>query len=77
DAMMIEAGLLKRSEKGGQPYVFFRDRVMFPVSDRRGRVVAFGGRALPDHMRPPEKDGFTPAKYINSPDTVLFDKGRM
>ncbi|GJL84475.1 MAG: DNA primase [Micavibrio sp.] len=77
DKDMIDAGLLKPSDRGGDPYVFFRDRIMFPVSDRRGRVVAFGGRALPDHMRPQEKDGYTPAKYINSPDTVLFDKGRM
>ncbi len=77
DKDMLEAGILKASEKGGGPYVFFRDRIMFPVSDRRGRVVAFGGRAVPDHMRPPEKDGYKPAKYINSPDTVLFDKGSM
>ncbi|MEZ5918813.1 MAG: DNA primase [Alphaproteobacteria bacterium] len=77
DAQMIEAGLLKPSSKsGGQPYGFFRDRVMFPVSDRRGRIVAFGGRVLPDHLRPPRTDGFTPPKYMNSADTPLFDKGR-
>src|SRR5262249_12246514 len=44
----------------------FRDRVMFPISDWRGRVIAFGGRAL-------EKD--VPAKYLNSPETPLFRKG--
>jgi DNA primase len=77
DAMMIEAGVLKDSIKGKEPYGFFRDRVMFPVADRRGRVVAFGGRILPENMRPIPKDGFKPPKYINSSDTPLFDKGRM
>lgn len=77
DSDMIEAGLLKPSNKGGDPYVFFRDRVMFPVTDRRGRVVAFGGRTLPEHLRPIGPDGFKPPKYINSPDTPLFDKGRV
>lgn len=76
DKQMIEAGVLKSSDKSREPYAFFRDRVMFPVCDRRGRVVAFGGRALPEHLRPPEKDGFKPPKYINSSDTPLFDKGR-
>ena len=77
DEMMLEAGILKKSTKGGEPYVFFRDRVMFPVADRRGRVVAFGGRILPDHVRPQTNKDFTPPKYINSSDTPLFDKGRM
>lgn len=77
DKQLLEAGLLKESTKGGQPYIFFRDRVMFPVSDRRGRVVAFGGRILPDHMRPQTNSDFTPPKYINTAETELFDKGRM
>lgn len=78
DPQMIEVGLIKESTKGTQPYSFFRDRVMFPVADKRGRVVAFGGRVLPDHMRPPNKNSsYTPAKYMNSTDTPLFDKGRM
>lgn len=76
DAQMAEAGLLKDSQKKGEPYAFFRDRVMFPVADRRGRVVAFGGRILPEGLRPPDRAGFKPPKYINSPDTPLFDKGR-
>lgn len=76
DAQMIEAGLVKPSSKGGEPYVFFRDRVMFPVADRRGRVIAFGGRILPEHLRPPETGDYKPAKYINSTETPLFDKGR-
>ena len=78
DDMMIEAGVLKESARGGDPYIFFRDRVMFPVADRRGRIVAFGGRVLPDHIRPPNPNSdYKPAKYINSSDTPLFDKGRM
>ena len=77
DAQMFEAGLLKESSRGGDPYIFFRDRVMFPVTDRRGRVVAFGGRILPENIRPQTDPNFTPPKYINSSDTPLFDKGRM
>ncbi len=77
DAMMIEACIAKKSTKGGEPYVFFRDRVIFPVADKRGRVIAFGGRILPEHIRPNTKPDFTPPKYINSSDTPLFDKGRM
>jgi DNA primase len=76
EEMMLEAGVLKESSKGGQSYAFFRDRVIFPVADRRGRVVAFGGRILPEHIRPITGD-FKPPKYINSSDTPLFDKGRM
>ena len=76
DKDMIEAGVIKPSTKGGEPYAFFNDRVMFPVTDRRGRVIAFGGRALPEHMRPPSQSSFKPPKYINSGDTTLFDKGR-
>ncbi len=74
---MMESGLIKASAKGGQAYSFFRDRVMFPVCDKRGRVVAFGGRILPAHLRPQSDEGFKPPKYINSADTPLFDKGRL
>src|SRR5712671_1692541 len=63
---MIEAGLLVAGDDIPVPYDRFRDRVMFPISDLRGRVIAFGGRAL-------EKDA--QAKYLNSPETVLFHKG--
>src|SRR5579884_1407389 len=65
---MIEAGLLVSGEDIAVPYDRFRDRVMFPISDWRGRVIAFGGRAL-------EKD--VAAKYLNSPETPLFHKGRL
>jgi DNA primase len=77
DAQMIEAGVLKVSDKGKEPYAFFRDRIMFPVLDRKGRVVAFGGRVLPDYLRAPARGSFTPPKYINSSDSELFHKGRM
>jgi DNA primase len=76
---MVTLCLLKRSQKGGDPYVFFRDRVMFPVTDKKGRVIAFGGRVVPDHMRPPKltAGGYTPAKYMNSAETPLFQKGQV
>ncbi len=74
---MLEAGVVKESTRGGDPYAFFRDRIIFPVADRRGRVVAFGGRILPEHLRPPDRGDFKPPKYINSADSPLFHKGRM
>ncbi len=77
DAQMIEGGLLKTSDKSKEPYAFFRERVMFPVPDRRGRIVAFGGRILPEHLRAPDRGDFKPPKYINSTDTPLFHKGGM
>jgi DNA primase len=63
---MVEAGLLVAGDDIPVPYDRFRDRVIFPITDLRGRVVAFGGRAL-------EKDA--QAKYLNSPETPLFHKG--
>ena len=63
---MVEAGLLIAGDDIPVPFDRFRDRVMFPIADLRGRVIAFGGRAL-------EKDAA--AKYLNSPETPLFHKG--
>jgi DNA primase len=63
---MVEAGLLITGDDIAVPFDRFRDRVMFPITDLRGRVIAFGGRAL-------EKDA--QAKYLNSPETPLFHKG--
>jgi DNA primase len=63
---MIEAGLLVSGEDIAVPYDRFRDRVMFPISDWRDGVIAFGGRAL---------DKEVSAKYLNSPETPLFHKG--
>ncbi|MCV9935752.1 DNA primase [Boseaceae bacterium BT-24-1] len=65
DAMM-ETGLLVHGEEIAVPYDRFRDRVMFPIHDARGRVIAFGGRAMSADV---------PAKYLNSPETPLFHKG--
>ena len=66
DPLLIEAGLRRRPEEG-QPSDYFRNRLMFPISDRAGRVIAFGGRVLADAQ----------PKYLNSPDTPLFEKGRV
>lgn len=77
EEQMIETGVVRKSDQGREPYSFFRDRVMFPVADRRGRVVAFGGRVLPEHMRPIPEGGHKPPKYVNSAETTLFHKGRM
>jgi DNA primase len=63
---MIEAGLLVAGADIAVPYDRFRDRVMFPIADWRGRVIAFGGRAI---------DKEVAAKYLNSPETPLFHKG--
>lgn len=63
---MIEAGLLIHGEDIAAPFDRFRNRIMFPIFDRAGRAIAFGGRAL-------EADA--PAKYLNSPETPLFHKG--
>ncbi len=65
---MIEAGLLAAGDEIPVPYDRFRNRVMFPIADLAGRIVAFGGRAL-------DKDA--PAKYLNSPETPLFHKGAL
>ena len=62
---LTTAGLVSRDEQG-RPRDRFRDRIIFPIRDRRGRVIAFGGRAL---------DSDTAPKYLNSPETPLFHKG--
>jgi DNA primase len=62
--LLITAGLLVEKE-GGKRYDRFRDRIMFPIRDRRGRVIAFGGRVLGDDK----------PKYLNSPETPIFHKG--
>ncbi len=67
---LIEAGLVVRPDDGdgrdgGDTYDRFRDRIMFPIADPRGKIIAFGGRAM----------GEAKAKYLNSPETPLFHKG--
>ncbi len=66
-AAQIEAGLLIPPDDGRSPYDRFRDRIMFPIEDARGRVIAFGGRAMARDAQ---------AKYLNSPETAFFSKGR-
>ena len=65
---LVDAGLLIAPEDGGAPYDRFRNRIIFPIADTRGRVVSFGGRALDPEAR---------AKYLNGPDTSLFHKGHL
>ena len=64
--LLTEAGMVASSERGSK-YDRFRERLMFPIMDRRGRVIAFGGRVLQSEQGP---------KYLNSPETPLFHKGR-
>ncbi|WP_457774681.1 DNA primase [Phycobium rhodophyticola] len=68
DQMILDCGLAKPSTReGSRPYDTFRNRIMFPIRDPRGRCIAFGGRAM---------DPNDNAKYLNSPETLLFDKSR-
>ncbi|MGB0960508.1 MAG: DNA primase, partial [Halocynthiibacter sp.] len=64
---IIEAGLCAKPDDGGAPYDRFRGRIIFPIRDARGRAIGLGGRAMDPNAR---------AKYLNSPETPLFDKGR-
>ena len=66
DKSLKEAGLVVDPEGGGRRYDRFRDRIMFPILNQRGSVIAFGGRVLGDGE----------PKYLNSPETPLFEKGR-
>lgn len=63
--LLLEAGLISNNEKTGNVYDRFRNRVMFPVFDAKGKVIGFGGRVL-DDSKP---------KYLNSPETMIFQKG--
>ena len=65
--LIVDAGLAARPEGGGAPYDRFRDRIIFPIRDARGRTISLGGRAMAADAR---------AKYLNGPETDLFDKGR-
>jgi len=67
---LVTSGMLIQKDNG-KCYDRFRNRIMFPIRDRRGRCIAFGGRILPKEQ-PNDKD----AKYLNSPETPLFHKGR-
>jgi len=65
--LVLDAGLCAASERGGNPYDRFRNRILFPIRDAQGRAMALGGRAMDPNDR---------AKYLNSPETDLFHKGR-
>ncbi len=65
--LVVDAGLAAHPEGGGDAYDRFRGRIVFPIRDARGRAIALGGRAMDPNAR---------AKYLNSPETQLFDKGR-
>jgi len=67
----VTVGLVMR-RTAGSGYDRFRDRIMFPIADRRGRVIAFGGRVLPGAVG----SGDPPPKYLNSPESPIFHKGR-
>jgi DNA primase len=64
---LVQAGIATRSDDGGRLYDAFRNRIIFPIRDARGRCIGFGGRAMDPNER---------AKYLNSRETPLFDKGR-
>ena len=72
DDLIVDTGLCVKSDKaksdrGGAPYDRFRNRIIFPIRDARGRAMSLGGRAM---------SADDPAKYLNGPETLLFDKGR-
>ena len=67
EALIVEAGMAAKPVDGGPAYDRFRGRIVFPIRDGQGRCIGFGGRAMDPNAR---------AKYLNSPETPLFDKGR-
>jgi len=66
--ILVQAGLIKAREKGDGHYDTFRNRIMFPIKNESGQIIAFGGRIVPGST--------DPAKYLNSPETALFNKSR-
>ena len=69
DDVLLAAGLIKENERGEDPYDRFRDRIIFPIAETTGRTVAFGGRILRAAEGAP--------KYLNSPETAIYQKGRL
>jgi DNA primase len=69
DEILLAAGLIKESDRSEDPYDRFRDRVIFPIAETTGRTVAFGGRILRAAEGAP--------KYLNSPETAIYQKGRL
>ena len=69
EQLMLQVGLLGTSERSSEPYDRFRGRIMFPIEGLSGQVIAFGGRVL-------EGDGKDAPKYLNSPETPIYHKGK-
>ncbi|MTE01362.1 DNA primase [Paracoccus sp. YIM 132242] len=67
EGLIVESGMSAKPDDGGAAYDRFRGRIIFPIRDGQGRCIGFGGRAMDPNAR---------AKYLNSPETPLFDKGR-
>ena len=67
DKLLVESGLISRGEQGGRLFDRFRRRIMFPIANDSGKIVAFGGRALGDEM----------PKYMNSPETPIYSKSNV
>lgn len=70
ESVLLELGLVKKSEKGNEPYDAFRNRIVFPIASVTGRVLAFGGRLL-------GRTGKGAPKYLNSPESPIFHKGEV
>ncbi|MDO8569548.1 MAG: DNA primase [bacterium] len=66
--IILKAGLVKLKDGGGEPYDVFRDRIIFPLADSNGSIIAFSGRAISKETEP---------KYLNSPETILFTKSEV
>jgi DNA primase len=76
-AALERVGLIVRSEKNPLPHERFRGRLIFPIHDQRGRTLGFGGRILPSIEQKNAEAGLKAAKYLNSPETPLFQKRRI
>ena len=75
DSALVECGLVIVNDQGRR-YDRFRDRVMFPILDQRGNVIGFGGRMIGDSKEATADGASVGPKYLNSPETPLFEKGR-
>lgn len=76
EAILLEAGLILKSDNNLATYDRFRGRIIYPIIDRQQRVVGFGGRIL-DYPEKIPTSSFTPPKYLNSPETAVFHKGQI
>ena len=75
-SLLEAAGLISRKEETNLTHDRFRGRLIFPIHDLRGRTIAFGGRILPESEKKLVESGMNAAKYLNSPETLLFQKRR-